>query len=127
MHRPFVTDTAQLTQLFISEAWSADSFSVVRLSRRAQAGTWSYFSSHNFAPNRHNHLASMGSRAARSLLGPLVDGYRDLVGSKQAFDRPAVSPVISAACLSKPLHCAPVSTELFLCDTYVISLQHGVN
>ncbi|KAL0046819.1 hypothetical protein WJX82_010686 [Trebouxia sp. C0006] len=31
----------------------------------------------------------MGSRAARSLLGPLVDGYRDLAGSKQAFDRPA--------------------------------------
>ncbi|KAA6417994.1 MAG: hypothetical protein FRX49_12076 [Trebouxia sp. A1-2] len=31
----------------------------------------------------------MGSRAARSLLGPLVDGYRDLHESKQAFDRPA--------------------------------------
>ncbi len=68
----------------------------------------------------------MGSRAARSLLGPLVDGYRDLDGSKQAFDRPAVSPVTSAACLSTPLHCALVSSELFLCDSHVMSLQHGV-
>jgi len=68
----------------------------------------------------------MGSRAARSLLGPLVDGYRDLDGSKQAFDRPAVSPVIPAACLSEPLHCALGFTELFLCDSHIISLQHGV-
>ena len=68
----------------------------------------------------------MGSRAARSLLGPLVDGYRDLDGSKQAFDRPAVRPVISAVCLSKPLHCALVFIELFLCDSHVISLQHKV-
>ncbi len=68
----------------------------------------------------------MGSRAARSLLGPLMDGYSDLDGSKQAFDRPAVSAVISTACLRKPLHCALVSTELFLCDSHVISLQHGI-
>ncbi|KAL3146078.1 hypothetical protein ABBQ38_015427 [Trebouxia sp. C0009 RCD-2024] len=31
--------------------------------------------------------SSMGSRAARSLLGPLVDGYRDLTPSKQGLDR----------------------------------------
>ena len=35
--------------------------------------------------------SNMGSRAARSLLGPLVDGYRDLETSKQGFERPSVS------------------------------------
>lgn len=33
----------------------------------------------------------MGSKAARSLLGPLVDGYRDLEPTKQTLSRPTVS------------------------------------
>lgn len=33
----------------------------------------------------------MGSRAARSLLGPLVDGYRDLEPAKQTLSRPGVN------------------------------------
>ena len=37
--------------------------------------------------------SSMSSRAARSLLGPLVDGYRDLETSKQGFNLPNVSPL----------------------------------
>ena len=52
----------------------------------------------------------MGSRAARSLLGPLVDGYRDLETSKQGFDRPSVNlspflllPVLlSRSCCLRP-------------------------
>lgn len=50
---------------------------------------------------------SMGSRAARSLLGPLVDGYRDLETSKQGFDRPSVSPFVPlSAVVGSPCCCA---------------------
>ena len=60
--------------------------------------------------------SSMGSRAARSLLGPLVDKYRDLETSKQSFDRPSVSPFASlSAVIMSPLFCyAPWSTRTLM-------------
>ncbi len=38
---PFQRKPSEATQLFISETSYTDSFSIPRLSRRAQAGTWS--------------------------------------------------------------------------------------
>lgn len=50
---------------------------------------------------------SMSSRAARSLLGPLVDGYRDLEPSKQGFDRPSVSLLVPlSSAMVSPCCCA---------------------
>ena len=47
------------------------------------------------ASRRSRPTPRMGSRAARSLLGPLVDGYRDLEPVKQQYDRPAVRLVLN--------------------------------
>lgn len=49
----------------------------------------------------------MGSRAARSLLGPLVDGYRDLEPTKQTLSRPGVNFCLDCNLLllfPSPLH-----------------------
>ena len=44
----------------------------------------------------------MGSRAARSLLGPLVDGYRDLEPAKQTLSRPTVSIYLFCPSAAEP-------------------------